>query len=372
MKIRYKQTESGLVAIANVYSQQEHGIDPEKIDGDAVHIIEKLTDAGFESFLVGGAVRDLLLGKIPKDFDVATEASPRQVHKIFRNSRIIGKRFKLVHIVFNEKIIEVSTFRSLKEHEDDSDNQFGTVEEDAKRRDFSINSFYFNPLDNTLVDFNNAMKDLKAHRISSLIPLKKTFVEDPVRMIRALKYSVTTGFKLRLGIRCAIRKNSTQLIRVSSSRLTEEVNKILAGGYSSQIIKKLYRYNLLVYLLPCISVYARQASLYSSLDELDKKVLNGKLNKKPVDESDMFLALTSPFIVVPAEKMSPYEVYRDIFRQIKVMLSPNTPPNYELEEAALKFMKQNKIALPKIAKKESKAKTKEHNRQGYSKRKTQV
>ncbi len=355
MKIRYKQTDSGPIEVARVYSADEHKIDLRHIDKNAVRVVETLSNSGFEAYIVGGAVRDLLLGLFPKDFDVVTSASPRQVHRIFHNSRIIGRRFKIVHVVFGNKIIEVSTFRSTKEHKDKSDNVFGTIEEDASRRDFSINSLYYNPFDETIIDFNNAFKDFKQKKITSLIPVSRTFIEDPVRMIRAIKFSVTTSFKLRFSIRRAIRNCSSQLLKVSNSRLTEELNKILACGFSSGIIRELNKYKILVYILPCISVYADDKSLYSSLAELDNKAETAKNNNVELSKSDMYLALVSPFILINEDTMTPYESYKDIFRQIKVLLSPNTPSNTEVEEAVYKFMKKNKLRVPKSSTKKNTA-----------------
>ncbi len=348
MKIRYKQTQAGPEEVAKVYSAEEHNIDLSRIDKDAIKLIKRLSDNGFEAYIVGGAVRDILIGLYPKDFDVVTSASPRQVHRIFHNSRIIGRRFKIVHVVFPNKIIEVSTFRSIREHEDKSDNLFGTIEEDATRRDFSINSLYYDPLDQTLLDFNNALKDFKQKRITSLIPLNKTFIEDPVRMIRAIKFSATTSFRLRKSLKHAIRKYSTQLLKVSTSRLTEELNKIIASGHSSHIIRELNRFNILVYILPCISVYAGSKVLYSSLENLDKKVNDAKSKGESISRSDMYLSLVAPFILINSDmNFTPYEQFKDIFRQIKVLLSPNTPSNFEIEEACYKFMKDNRLKLPK-------------------------
>ena len=240
MLIRYKKNAHGLDAVARVYDSEENGIDRNRIDANAVSVIRRLTDAGYESYIVGGAVRDLILGRIPKDFDIATAASPRQVHKLFRNSRIIGRRFRLVHITFGPEIIEVSTFRSIRDHEASDDNQFGTIEEDCTRRDFSINSLYYDPLKGNLLDFNNALEDFRKKRLVSLIPLNKTFIEDPVRMVRAVKYSVTTGFRIPYKLSRSIRVFAPELERVSTSRMTEEVNKILASGHSSSIVRRLH------------------------------------------------------------------------------------------------------------------------------------
>ena len=246
MLIRYKQNAKGKsVPFARIYTPAEHHINPNLIDKDAYWAVRKLQNSGAEAYLVGGAVRDLMLGLVPKDFDITTSASPRQIQRMFWNARIIGRRFKLVHLVFGSKIIECSTFRSGEAAEDGSNNVFGSVDQDAKRRDFSINSLYYNPVNGQLLDFNNAMVDFRKHRITSIIPLDESFVEDPVRMIRALKYSVTTSFRLRLDIRMAIKKYAAELGRVSTSRLTEETNKILSSGHSYEIFMALERYHLI-------------------------------------------------------------------------------------------------------------------------------
>ena len=177
MLIRYKQDEHGkTVPVANIYTQKEHKINYALIDRDAVWAIKKLQQSGAEAYLVGGAVRDLMIGQIPKDFDIATSASPRQIQRLFWNARIIGKRFKLVHLVFKDKVHEVSTFRSGEEAMEGNNNVFGSIDQDAKRRDFSVNSFYYDPSTNQLLDFNNAMEDFRKKRISSIIPDRKSVV----------------------------------------------------------------------------------------------------------------------------------------------------------------------------------------------------
>lgn len=175
MLIRYAVNEQGKqVPIAKIYTQEEHRIPNTKVDRDARFIIEKLKKSRFEGYIVGGAVRDLMLGKDPKDFDIATDASPKQLRKIFWNSRIIGRRFKLVHIYFQEKIFEVSTFRSSENDAMTGNNSYGTIEEDAKRRDFTINGLYYDPVERQIVDFNDSFKDMKNKKMRSIIPLNKT------------------------------------------------------------------------------------------------------------------------------------------------------------------------------------------------------
>lgn len=351
MLIRYKKGADGLDAVARVYSKEENRIDSELVDRDAVSVIRRLNDSGFESYLVGGAVRDLLCGRIPKDFDVATAASPRQVHKLFYNSRVIGRRFKIVHITFGKKIIEVSTFRSTKEHEYSDDNQYGTIEEDCTRRDFTINSLYYDPIKGNLIDFNNALSDFEHKRIVSLIPLNRTFVEDPVRMVRAVKYSVTTGFRIPMKLSHAIKHYAPGIADVSTSRMTEEVNKILACGNSCEIFRRLNHYKLLVYILPAISVYASFPQMFESLKALDSKVNEKKNNPNAptVSKAQMYLSLVQPFLTRDPELVTPSEIFHDVLRQIKVLISPITPPNYELESAAALYLTSNGIRVPKGA-----------------------
>ncbi len=348
MFIRYKNGADGLDAVAQVYSKEENKIDQSLVDRNAVSVVKRLNGAGYESYIVGGAVRDLILGRIPKDFDVATAASPRQVHKLFYNSRIIGRRFRIVHITFGDEIIEVSTFRSTKDHDYSNDNQFGTIEEDSARRDFTINSLYYDPIKGNLIDFNNAMEDFKAKRIVSLIPLRKTFIEDPVRMVRAVKYSVKTGFRIPFKLGMAIRHYAPEIGDVSSSRMTEEVNKILASGCSSEIFQRLNQYKLLVHILPAISVYAGFPQMFESLKELDVKV-NASMSgaSDSVSRAQMYLALVQPFISRNEEWTTAGSTFNDVLRQIKVLISPITPPNYELEMAAAHYMESIGMRVPR-------------------------
>ncbi|MCQ2397973.1 MAG: polynucleotide adenylyltransferase PcnB [Sphaerochaetaceae bacterium] len=360
MKVRYKHSGNRTFAVAEVYSEEEHGIHLSEIDDDAVLVVGKLRDSGFETYIVGGAVRDLILGKIPKDFDVVTQATPRQIHRIFRNSMIIGRRFRLVHVIFGQKIIEVSTFRSRDDKGKKSSNVFGTIEEDATKRDFSINSLYYDPFENVVIDYTGAMKDIRKGVITSLIPLNRTFREDPVRMIRALKYSVTTGFKLKINLRLAIRRYASLLMKVSSSRMTEEVNKIFYSGYCCPIIKKLSSYGLLVYMMPCASVYSEFESFTESLEKLDRFVLDIKENSgtlSDAEKSHVLFLFASSVVNTDFTDSEQGITRKDIVRQIKVLISPNTPPNYIIERAAAEFIpknkKVNKSGTPSRKKKQS-------------------
>ncbi len=349
MLIRYKQDDQGRsVPIAKIYTPDEHGIDPALIDNDAFWAVKKLQQSGAETYIVGGAVRDLMLGRKPKDFDIATSASPRQIQRMFWNARIIGKRFKLVHLVFRDKILEVSTFRSGEEADEGNNNIFGTIEQDAKRRDFSINSFYYDPISGQLLDFNDALEDFRKKRIRSLIPLNTTFKEDPVRMIRAVKYSVTTGFKLKLDVRMSIRKYANELSRTSTSRLTEEVNKILASGCSAEIFSELQKYKLLVFMLPCFSVYSNFPQVRKSLRQLDEQVMASKSGEHgEMARGDMIKALVAPLIVFDDSITSSDDRFKDTFRQVKVLISPMTPSNYEIEVACEHLLSEKGYKTPR-------------------------
>ena len=337
MFTRYKTVGGKEVVVARIYSSREHTVRNSQIDKDALWAIRKIQAQGAEAYIVGGAIRDMLLGRKPKDFDIATSLSPRQVQKLFWNARIIGRRFRIVHLYFNhDKIIEVTTFRSDEENfEEGNNNIFGTIEQDARRRDFAINSLYYNPQNGQLLDFNGAMEDFKKKRIRSLIPLSYSFSEDPVRMIRAIKYHVTTGFDLMWNVRRAIKRNASNLSLVSNSRLTEEVGKILTSGEARGIFTEMDRYKLLPYVLPSLSVYIGYPEIRASLESMDEYVREEKKSGGNIDRAVIFARFLRPLIILDnAEAMSHEERRREVFRQIKVFISPMTPPNYEVEKSA--------------------------------------
>jgi poly(A) polymerase len=216
--VRYQKGPDGKpVKKAVVYTNPEHGIDPRSVDTDAMRIVERLRNNGHDAYIVGGAVRDLLIGRIPKDYDIVTDAQPQRIKRLFYRSRIIGRRFRLVHVYVGNRIYEVSTFRSMVNGS--IGNTYGTIDEDAQRRDFSMNALYFDPLQGHLVDYVGGYKDVKARRVVPVIPLKTIFTEDPVRMLRAVKYAVSTRFTIQFWTRLAIRRQAKLLATASVSRL---------------------------------------------------------------------------------------------------------------------------------------------------------
>lgn len=345
MFVRYKTNEKGKsVPVCKIYTAKEHPIRNSMIDRDALWAIRKIQASGGEAYIVGGALRDILLGNSPKDYDIGTSLSPKQVQKLFWNSRIIGKRFRIVHLFFGSKIIEVTTFRSDEENfEEGNNNIYGTIEQDARRRDFSINSLYYNPRTSELLDFSSSLEDFEKKKIRSLIPLSYAFSEDPVRMIRAIKYKVTTGFSLCLNVRIAIFFNAQNLLSCPPSRLTDEVMKILSSGHAKDIMHELYHYRLLQYILPSYALHSELPSVMESLDELDKKVIEiKKKSSAPLSRDEMiYYMIRAAIIVDRSHQISWDEHMKDGFRQAKIMLSPITPANYELERAVALVLKYN-------------------------------
>ncbi|MDR2953191.1 MAG: polynucleotide adenylyltransferase PcnB, partial [Treponema sp.] len=204
MRFRYSAGENGkLVKKAVIYTSDEHKINFADVDTDAVSIVKKLKDAGFDTYIVGGAVRDLILGKRPKDFDIASAANPARIKRLFRNSRIIGRRFRLVHVYSGCRIFEVSTFRSLRDGI--TSNTFGSIEDDVLRRDFTMNALFYDPDQQIVIDYVGGMKDMRKKIVRPVISLAEIFADDPVRMIRAVKYAAATGFSLPLSLQWKIK-----------------------------------------------------------------------------------------------------------------------------------------------------------------------
>ncbi len=252
MRIRYGVSPDGKpVKKAEIYTSDEHKIDLQDINSSALKIIYRLRKAGFKSYIVGGAVRDLLLGSQPKDFDIATDARPRQIRSLFINSRIIGRRFRIVHIYYNsDQIIEVSTFRSREKSS--SNNIYGIMEEDVWRRDFTINALLYCPFEQIIIDYVGGFEDIKHSRLRTLTSAEGSFSEDPVRMIRAIKYSVQTGISLPQTLSSAIKKLHGKIGDCSRERITEEIYKILQSGESTSIFYLLQRVKLLKVILPAL------------------------------------------------------------------------------------------------------------------------
>ncbi|CEM63199.1 polynucleotide adenylyltransferase PcnB [Treponema phagedenis] len=334
MRVRYSQDAQGnKIKRALVYTASEHTISPKNIDAEALKIIQTLHSAGYEGFIVGGAVRDLLLGRIPKDFDIATSAEPSKIKKLFRNSRIIGKRFRLVHIFYGPKIYEISTFRSIEDGA--VGNKFGTIEEDVQRRDFTINALYYDPIKNLIIDYVGGLHDLRKNRLRAIIPLKNIFSEDPVRMLRAIKYSILAKAKIPFLLSCRLHRDTSLLEYCSPSRLTEELNKIFHSGYSKPIIERLLHYELFLYLQPSAYSFIQDNAKFaecflSGFEELDSLTNEGKIQR----QGQALVFLLRDFInLITDWEGSPGEVYAFVYQECRHFVLPMNPQRIELEYA---------------------------------------
>jgi poly(A) polymerase len=320
-----------LVKKAVVYTQNEHGISFADVDRDAISVTERLKAAGYETYIVGGAVRDLILGKKPKDFDIVSAANPTRIKKLFRNARIIGHRFRLVHVYAGKKIFEVSTFRSLKDGP--TSNTFGTVEEDVLRRDFSLNALFYDPGKQIVIDYVGGMRDIREKRIRPIIPLKTIFQDDPVRMIRAVKYGAIAGFKLPLALRWRIKKESPLLADVSPSRLTEEISKIIHSSFPALIVRQLELMGLYRYLQPNAS------ALMKGKAEFREAYLGGlETLAREADEEKpgrLMSVLIRPYLETIADWKTedPQEYYKTLFIAARRFVLPMNPPRVELDNA---------------------------------------
>ena len=340
MLIRYGTDGQGRpVKKAVVYTQTEHLISNKNIDPDALQIINRLRDAGFTAYIVGGAVRDLIFGNKPKDFDIVTDATPSKIKRIFRNSRIIGRRFRLVHVVFGTKIFEVSTFRSNAEGS--VGNDFGTIEEDVQRRDFTMNALYYDPLQQQVIDYVGGMRDIKKHILRPVISLDKIFVEDPVRMLRAIKYSATTHAKMPHSLRHKIRSSASLLSQVSPSRLTEELLKIINNVYAYEIIQEALDTDLFIYLQPSATglIYesrdfeAKYMESVKALGLLNTTEPEARLGKKLLLLIKDFVGTLTDWEKETAGKYSYTELYGKTWTECRNFVLPMNPVKKELEFA---------------------------------------
>ncbi|MBL8863372.1 MAG: polynucleotide adenylyltransferase PcnB [Planctomycetes bacterium] len=274
------------------------------LDQDALRVVSRLEREGHEAYLVGGCVRDLLIGRAPKDFDVATSAHPRQIKRLFRNARVIGRRFKLVHVVYGEHIVETATFRSdplAAEPEegvveaatqgalDDllitEDNEFGTAEEDARRRDFTVNGLFLDPLHNVILDWVGGIDDLERHMLRTIGDPQKRMAEDPVRILRAIKFATRLGFHVEERTWEAMIANAPRLARSAPPRVLEEILRLLRSGTALGAFRMLRASGALRVVLPAIDHFLgspddpaaqpRAETFWRLLEALDNDVHQG-------------------------------------------------------------------------------------------------
>ncbi|UUM30198.1 polynucleotide adenylyltransferase PcnB [Vibrio japonicus] len=279
----------------NVITRQEHNISRKQISDNALKVLYRLHGAGFDAYLVGGGVRDLLLSQHPKDFDIATNATPEQIRHLFKNCRLIGRRFRLAHIMFGRDIIEVATFRG--HHQESSknvsqqskegmllrDNVYGTIDEDAERRDFTINAMYYSIADYSIHDYAGGIEDLQDKLVRLIGDPETRYREDPVRMLRAIRFAVKLDFDIEEETAAPIEEMALLLRDIPPARLYEESLKMLQSGHGLETYHLMREYNLFQQLFPTIAEFFTED--YSSnteqmldvvLDATDQRIEEGK------------------------------------------------------------------------------------------------
>ncbi|SMF93281.1 poly(A) polymerase [Methylomagnum ishizawai] len=332
-----------------VYPRPEHIISRSHISDNALKVLGRLRQSGYQAYLVGGCVRDLLLGREPKDFDVVTDARPEEVREVFRNCRLVGRRFRLAHVYFGDEIVEVATFRSMSGEDSQGahvrangrilrDNAYGNIEDDAFRRDFTVNALYYNIEDFSVVDYVGGMDDHKA-AILRLIgdDPEQRYREDPVRMLRAVRFAVKLGFSIHPDCAEPMPRLARLLGEIPPARLYDEMLKLFLGGYAVQTFEQLRQHGLFAALFPdterCLGREPEGfplTFLAKSLENTDQRIGAGK----PVTPYFLFAALLWEPTRARAESLiaggqNPLLAYQDaagevIARQVQRIAIPRT------------------------------------------------
>ena len=304
---------------ATVIPRASHSISRADISEGALKVLYRLKGAGFAAYMVGGGVRDLLLGREPKDFDIATNARPEEVKELFRNSRLIGRRFRLAHVRYGRDIIEVATFRSSGDDGEDGervmaddgrivrDNAYGTLEDDAVRRDFTINGLYYNIADFSVVDFADGVADLEAGLLRLIGDPEVRFREDPVRILRALRFSAKLGFRLEAATEAPIRELAVLLEDIAPARLFDEVLKLFFSGHGVASFELMDRYGVFERMFPQVHA-AMQADagntvrglLLHSLANTDTRIAEDR----PVTPAFLFAAFLWGPLLMSAQRLA--------------------------------------------------------------------
>jgi poly(A) polymerase len=271
-----------------VLGPEAHGIDPRLLSNNAVRVTSSLQEAGYEAFVVGGAVRDLLLGVKPKDFDIATNATPEQVKRLFRRAFIIGKRFQIVHVMFGQDLLEVTTFRgttSANAPKDEHgrvlrDNTFGSQAEDAERRDFTINAMYYNPANQQVLDYHGGIEDIRAKTLRIIGVPEARYREDPVRMLRVVRFAAKLKFAIEPETGAPIKVMAPLINNVPAARVFDEMLKLLMSGHALACLQQLRKEGLHHGLLPLLDVVLEQPLgvkfVTLALDSTDSRIHAGK------------------------------------------------------------------------------------------------
>ena len=279
---------SGDTIAPDIYEKSAHGILLEDVSQNAIRVTHTLQQAGFKAFIVGGAVRDLLLRYRPKDFDVATNATPEEVKRLFRRAFIIGRRFQIVHVMFGQDLIEVTTFRGASTDEAPKDahgrvlrdNTFGEQHEDAERRDFTVNAMYYDPSREQVLDYHGGMKDIRSKTLRIIGVPEARYREDPVRMLRVVRFAAKLGFSIAPPTRSPIKVMAPLINNVPAARVFDEMLKLLMSGHAMACLQQLRKQGLHHGLLPLLDVVLEQPLgerfVALALNNTDQRVREGK------------------------------------------------------------------------------------------------
>jgi poly(A) polymerase len=327
-----------------IIPESAHGINRNAISSCALRTIQTLQRNGFAAFVVGGAVRDLILGRKPKDFDLATDATPEQVRENFRRSRIIGRRFRLVHVMCGPETVEVSTFRGAHQAEESDDgkadehgrilrdNVFGTQEQDGTRRDFTINALFYDPATQEVWDYHGGVADLKKRRLRLIGDPELRYREDPIRMLRAVRFAASRGLEIDAATRRPIHRLAGLLAHVPPSRLLDEMLKLLLSGNAAEAVKQLRKEGLHHGVLPLLDAAMGRAAgerlVMAALASTDDRIRTGKT----VSPGFLFGSLLWP----------------EVQAEWKLLEAKNMPPVPALYQAMDHVMKAQagKLAIP--------------------------
>jgi poly(A) polymerase len=320
-----------------IIARDGHPVSRKNIDPNALKVLYRLSKAGYQAHLVGGGVRDLLLGRRPKDFDIATDATPEQVRSLFRNCRLIGRRFRLAHVVFGREVIEVATFRADQPAPSDEDegedpdrvvhddgrilrdNVFGAIDDDAFRRDFTVNALYYDISRFAVLDFTDAMADIEARRLRLIGDPEARYREDPVRMLRAARFAAKLDFDVDSGTADPIFELGPLLRDIPASRLFDEVLKLFHTGHARRSLDLLVRFDLLQYLFPAADTALKApdegftALVHKVLENTDRRIAE----EKPVTPAFIFAVMLWP----------------DVLDRFAALLEEGEPPVTAMQQA---------------------------------------
>ncbi|MCH8542706.1 MAG: polynucleotide adenylyltransferase PcnB [Alcanivorax sp.] len=326
-----------------IIPRDQHPISRKQISRAALNVLYGLHEAGFDAFLVGGCLRDILTGIQPKDFDVVTNATPEEIERIFRRARIIGRRFRLVHVRFGPEVIEVATFRALGEPGDSDsshsregqilrDNVYGNIEEDALRRDFTVNALYYNIADFTLYDFAGSMQDIQDRTLRLMGDPAQRYREDPVRMIRAVRFAAKLDFTIDPATEAPIHELAPLMQQVPAARLFDEMLKLFLGGHAEYTLELLQDYGLFDALFPATA---------ETLQDSDQRLLEAAMIN-----TDRRLAQDKP--VTPAFLFAVL-LWAPMRQLMERYIEDGMPPSVALNKASGKVIAEqvSTIAIPR-------------------------